>query len=156
MKITKRQLRRIIKEALLLEEPSDYYRDYKAGTISYAEYQKLVQDYERGQISTPQAHSSRSSQTQNNRNVVMPEKIWKGSKKDLEKKVHGYLIDIDFYKPYGDSGYANPFTKGSHPDGGYTSNIPGVIKKAIADGEIDWATWPEIEPTYRKIDRSID
>ena len=49
MKITKRQLRQIIKEEkirILNEEPSDYYRDYRAGSISYAEYQQLVRDYE--------------------------------------------------------------------------------------------------------------
>ena len=50
MKITKRQLRQIIKEEkirILNEEPSDYYRDYRAGSISYEEYQQLVKDYER-------------------------------------------------------------------------------------------------------------
>ena len=47
MKISKRQLRRIIKEekALLMEEPSDYYRDYKAGTITRQEYEALVRQY---------------------------------------------------------------------------------------------------------------
>lgn len=50
MKITKRELRKIIKEEklkLLNEEPSDYYRDYKNGSISYEDYQQLVKDYER-------------------------------------------------------------------------------------------------------------
>ena len=50
MKITKRQLRQIIKEEklrILNEEPSDYYRDYRAGSISYEEYQQMVKDYER-------------------------------------------------------------------------------------------------------------
>jgi len=47
MKITKQQLRRIIKEekALLAEEPSDYYKDYKAGTITREEYEELVRQY---------------------------------------------------------------------------------------------------------------
>ena len=50
MKITKKQLRQIIKEEklrILNEEPSDYYRDYRAGSISYAEYKQMVRDYER-------------------------------------------------------------------------------------------------------------
>jgi len=47
MKITKRQLRKIVQEAILKEEPSDYYRDYRAGSISYEEYQQMVRDYER-------------------------------------------------------------------------------------------------------------
>ena len=47
MKVTKQQLRRIIKEekALLAEEPSDYYKDYKAGTITREEYEELVRQY---------------------------------------------------------------------------------------------------------------
>ena len=47
MKITKRQLRRIIKEekALLMEEPSDYYKDYRAGLITRQEYEALVRQY---------------------------------------------------------------------------------------------------------------
>ena len=50
VKVTKSQLKRIIKEErakLLKEEPSDYYRDYKSGTISYEDYQQMVRDYER-------------------------------------------------------------------------------------------------------------
>ena len=47
MKITKKQLRKIVQEAILKEEPSDYYRDYRAGSISYEEYQQMVRDYER-------------------------------------------------------------------------------------------------------------
>ena len=51
MKITKRQLRQIVKESklklkLLNEEPSDYYKDYRSGSISYEEYQQMVKDYE--------------------------------------------------------------------------------------------------------------
>ena len=49
MRLSKRQLRRIIKEEklkLLKEEPSDYYRDYKNGSISYEDYQQMVKDYE--------------------------------------------------------------------------------------------------------------
>jgi hypothetical protein len=49
MKISKRVLRKIIKEEklkLLNEEPSDYYRDYKNGSISYEDYQQMVKDYE--------------------------------------------------------------------------------------------------------------
>ena len=53
-------------------------------------------------------------------------------------------------------GFVNPFSQGDHPDGGYTSNIPKVLRAGIASGDIDWATYPEIEPTYRKIDRSIN
>jgi len=88
-----------------------------------------------------------------------PKSIWQGTKEELTKRVHKYLVDIGFYKGIeGRDGviYANPFTKGSHPKGGYTSNIPDVVKADIKSGKIDWATWEEIEPTYRKIDRSID
>ena len=49
MKITRSRLRRAIKEEsqkLLNEEPSDYYRDYRNGSISYEEYQQMVKDYE--------------------------------------------------------------------------------------------------------------
>ena len=157
MKITKRQLRRIIKEALLFEEPADYYKDYRAGRITRAEYEKLVRDFENRnryntsrQTSIPFAPSSRTPD---------PQPVWTGTAKELEKRVHKYLIDIGFYHG-GSNGYVYPMSKptgpGAHPDGGYTSNIPKVIKAGIASGDIDWATWPEIEPTYRKIDRSID
>ena len=49
MKIKKSQLRRVILEAkkLMTEEPADYYREYKAGLISYEEYKQLVKNYER-------------------------------------------------------------------------------------------------------------
>ena len=41
-------MQKIISEAvqLLNEEPADYYRDYKAGTISYEQYKRLVRRYE--------------------------------------------------------------------------------------------------------------
>ena len=152
MKITKRQLKRIIKEAILLEEPSDYYRDYKAGTISKAEYEQLVRDFEAGDMS----HSSapKSQQT-----ASRPGKKWKGSKEELTKRVHGYLIDIGFYKE-SHNGYVDPFSKptgsNAHPLGGYTSGIPEVLKDGIASGEIDWATYDEMYPVYREIDKSID
>ena len=160
MKITKRHLRRIIKEALLLEEPADYLRDYKAGSITHSEYKQLVRDFEnrttsrreRGAVSNPAKWSDSPSSPE-------PEAIWGGTPKELEARVHRYLIDIGFYHG-SDTGRVWPMSKptgpGAHPDGGYTSNIPRVIKAGIASGDIDWATWPEIEPTYRKIDRSID
>ena len=46
MKISRKQIRKIIKEALLLEEPSDYAKDLKAGNITRAEYNQLVRDFE--------------------------------------------------------------------------------------------------------------
>ena len=52
--------------------------------------------------------------------------------------------------------YVDPFSKGSHPKGGYTSSIPDVLKAAVKSGEIDWATYDEMYPVYRAIDRSID
>ncbi len=166
MKITKDRVRELIREVLqeeglsvLSEEPADYYKDYKSGTISYAEYKQLVSDFVSGQNRRPSGqmqHSSNRAKVQGSVPSAPPEKKWKGSPKDLEMRVHKYLIDIGFYREAGTSGRVNPFSSGGHPDGGYTSNIPKVIKNAIADGDIDWATWPEIEPTYRKIDRSID
>ena len=159
MKITRRQLRRIIKEALLLEEPADYYRDYRAGNITRAEYEQLVRDFENRSMSRGSSRLSSSPAAPRQKSQAMidleTEPIWKGSPKELEKKVHQYLIDIGFYLPTS-TGYVNPFSKGSHPDGGYTSNIPKVLRAGIASGDIDWATYPEMEPTYRKIDRSID
>jgi len=64
MKITKNQLRRIIKEErakLLKEEPSDYYKDFKSGSISYEEYQQMVKDYERATGDGPYRSSSYTS-----------------------------------------------------------------------------------------------
>ena len=46
MKISLKQLRSIIKESLLKEEESDYYRDYRAGTISRREYEELVDRFQ--------------------------------------------------------------------------------------------------------------
>ena len=164
MKITKDRVRELIREVLqeqglsvLSEEPADYYRDYKRGSISYAEYKQLVNDYnKRSSGRMGQSTSRNQQQSSQQTSYTPPEKKWKGSPKDLEARVHQFLIDIGFYKEAGTSGRVNPFSSGGHPDGGYTSNIPKVIKNAISDGDIDWATWPEIEPTYRKIDRSID
>ncbi len=152
MKITTKQLRKIIREALLVEEPSDYYKDYRAGNISYEDYQQLVRDFENRNSSRPRQSSTTTPPPPSYKE---PERLWTGTPKELEKRVHKYLIDIGFYLE-AHNGWVNPFTQGHHPDGGYTSNIPKVIKKAIASGEIDWATWEEIQPIYRKIDRSID
>ena len=160
MKITRRQLRKIIKETLLLEEPSDYFKDLRAGNITRAEYDQLVRDFEKRNSSRGSYENPASSaQFMPPAREPDPEPIWTGSPKELEKKVHQYLIDIGFY--YGGSnGYVYPMSKptgpDAHPDGGYTSNIPKVIKDGIASGEIDWATWDEIKPTYEKIDRSIN
>ena len=160
MKITRKQIRKIIKEALLLEEPSDYAKDLRAGNITRAEYNQLVRDFEkrnqsRGGYGTPGNPIQFTPSTR----APEPGPIWTGTPKELEKRVHGYLIDIGFYSE-SHNGWVNPMSKPSgpnaHPDGGYTSNIPKVIKAAIESGDIDWATWSEIEPTYRKIDRSID
>ena len=161
MKITRRQLRKIIKETLLLEEPSDYYKDYKSGSISYAEYKQLVKDYEnRSSGDRPAMPTSPSPKPANQNTDFMGREIkWAGTPKELEAKVHQYLIDIGFYEE-SHNGRVNPMSKptgpDAHPLGGYTSSIPEVIKAGIANGEIDWANWHEIEPTYRKIDRSID
>ena len=54
MKISLKQLRSIIKESLLKEEESDYYRDYRAGTISRREYEELVDRFQgRGSKRSP-------------------------------------------------------------------------------------------------------
>jgi hypothetical protein len=42
VKLTKSELREIIREALLNEEESDYWRNYKAGTITRQQYDQLV------------------------------------------------------------------------------------------------------------------
>ena len=162
MKITKSQLRKIIRESLLLEEPADYYKDYRAGTITKAEYEELVRQYEQRQsdrhddVGGPVPTDTKTSTSKF-------EKKWTGSKQELTQKVHQYLIDIGFYRGFkGRDGnmYVDPFSKptgsGAHPKAGYTSNIPGVLEAAVESGEIDWATWNEMYPIYRAIDRSID
>jgi len=159
MKITKRQLRRIIRESLLMEEPADYYKDYKAGTITRKEYEDLVRQYEERQSGGYDDDPDGLGPTGTKVFYPKTEKKWKGTKDELTQKVHQYLIDIDFYKGFkgGDGNmYANPFTKGSHPKGGFTSNIPDVLEAAVESGDIDWATWDEMYPVYRAIDRSID
>jgi len=49
MKVTKRQLRKIISEAvqLLKEEEADYYRDYRSGLITREEYEQAVAAFRR-------------------------------------------------------------------------------------------------------------
>lgn len=163
MKITRKQIRKIIKEALLLEEPSDYAKDLRAGNITRAEYNQLVRDFENRNRSRSYSNVSSTPAAPRKKSQAMidleTEPIWKGTPKELEKRVHKYLIDIGFYNGSPD-GYVYPMSKptgpGAHPDGGYTSNIPKVLRAGIASGDIDWATYPEMEPTYRKIDRSID
>jgi hypothetical protein len=163
--LTTRQLKRIIKEVLLLEEPSDYYKDYKSGSISYAEYKQLVRDYENKASSSPPQPRNRPvnhtpSTKDKNTDFMGREIKWTGTAKELEARVHKYLIDIRFYNSYDHVARVNPMQRPSgpdaHPDGGYTSAIPKVIQSAIASGDIDWANWHEIEPTYKKIDRSIN
>ncbi len=54
MKITKTKLKQIIREEverrLLNEEPSDYYKDYKSGAISFEEYQQAMDNYKQGSV----------------------------------------------------------------------------------------------------------
>ncbi|MDB4337568.1 hypothetical protein OAA09_00960 [bacterium] len=163
-KLTAIKIHEIIRraEALLNEEPSDYYKDYKKGTITKAEYEELVSRFNSGEKLDPDLLKGAYVSSKEDREAMKgyianlkTKKKWTGSSEELESRVHKYLIDIGFYLE-SHNGRVNPFSKGSHPDGGYTSAIPGVIKDAIASGEIDWATWEEIQPTYRKIDRSID
>ena len=134
MKITRKQIRKIIKEALLLEEPADYYRDYRACNITRAEYEQLVKDFENRSSSRSYSNVPSTPAAPRKKSQAMidleTEPIWKGTKKELEKKVHQYLIDIGFYLP-SSTGYVNPFSQGDHPDGGYTSNIPGASPRAI-------------------------
>ena len=52
LKISLKQIRSIIKESLLTEEESDYYRDYRAGTISRREYDQLVNRFQGGSKSS--------------------------------------------------------------------------------------------------------
>ena len=49
MKVTKRQLRKIISETfkLLKEEEYDHYRDYRAGLISDEEYEEAIRSFQR-------------------------------------------------------------------------------------------------------------
>ena len=162
MKITKRQLRRIIRESLLLEEPADYYKDYKAGTITREEYMELVRQYEEresGGYDDPDGLGPTGTKVF----YQKTKKKWKGSKQELTQKVHQYLIDVGFYEGFkGRDGnmYVDPFSKpkgpGAHPQAGYTSNIPDVLKAAVESGDIDWATYDDMYPVYRAIDRSID
>jgi hypothetical protein len=43
------------------------------------------------------------------------------------------------------------------PEGaGRTNPARDFLKSAVESGDIDWATWEEIEPVWQEIDRSID
>ena len=156
--ITKKQLRKLVREAILLEEPADYLKDLKAGTITKSEYDELVRQYEMG-ISRP----STKPLSQRTKRRPAPKKVmkkWRGTQKELYQRVAEYLVDIGFYNPIkGRDGkiYADLIGgSGGHPKGGFTSNIPDVLNAAVESGEIDWATYDEMFPIYRKMDRAID
>ena len=107
MKISRKQIRKIIKEALLLEEPSDYAKDLKAGNITRAEYNQLVRDFENRNRSRSHSNVSSTPAAPRKKSQAMidleTKPIWKGTPKELEKRVHKYLIDIGFYLDRGEA-----------------------------------------------------
>ena len=108
MKITRKQIRKIIKEALLLEEPADYYRDYRAGNITRAEYEQLVKDFEnrnksRGGYGTPSNPIKFDRPKSQAMIDLETEPIWKGSKNfpcNFSISTHGWRIYIVIYNVY--------------------------------------------------------
>jgi hypothetical protein len=82
---------------------------------------------------------------------------------NLRNRVHQYLIDKKFFKGRIINGQPMIEIFWGPPEGpdvpvgaGYTNSARKFLKLAVETGDIDWATWEEIEPIWQEIDRSID
>jgi hypothetical protein len=125
MKITKRQLRKIIREV------SDWYDDENE-TLADKKFRDSYESEKR-------------------------------RRDDLRNRVHQYLIDKKFFKGRNLNGRPQIEIFWGPPEGpdvpkgaGYTNPAHDFLKSAVESGDIDWATWEEIEPIWREIDRSIN
>jgi hypothetical protein len=88
--ISKHDLRSIIKEEvtrLLKEEEYDYYRDYKAGTITRDEYLQLVKDFQRSSYPQYTRKTSYVGADANQAQIAAVEAA-------LEKKPNNFLTSI--------------------------------------------------------------
>jgi len=81
----------------------------------------------------------------------------------VRNQVHQYLIDKKFFKGSNRNGqprieiFWGPPEGSDVPEGaGRTNPARDFLKSAVESGDIDWATWEEIEPVWQEIDRSID
>ena len=123
MKITKAQLKQIIREEL-----SSLPERRRGGGFSISSAARLSNDHE-----------------------------------DLRNRVHKYLIDKKFFKGRVLNGRHFIEIFWGQPEGpdvpagaGYTNPARKFLISAVDSGDIDWATWEEIEPIWQEIDRSID
>jgi len=78
-------------------------------------------------------------------------------RKGLKQRVYDYLIDVGVYKglPHAPR-IIDVFRSGGHPKGGTTHGALAVLRDAVESGDIDWASWDEIERVWRKIDKMVD
>mgnify|MGYP003131126119 CR=1 FL=1 len=81
----------------------------------------------------------------------------------LRNRVHKYLIDKKFFKGSVRNGrhfieifWGAPEGAGVPEGAGKTNPAREFLISAVNSGDIDWATWEEIEPIWQEIDRSID
>jgi hypothetical protein len=129
MRITRRQLKQLIKEELrLLEVDTD-----NDGKLSPDELRRMADD------------------------------IDEAPRDRVRNRVHQYLIDKKFFKGRNLNGrpqieifWGPPEGPGVPKGAGYTNPAKDFLKLAVESGDIDWATWEEIEPVWQEIDRSID
>ncbi len=92
--------------------------------------------------------------------------IYEGEKlsyEELRNRVHKYLIDKKFFKGSVRNGrhfieifWGSPEGPDVPAGAGKTNPAREFLISAVNSGDIDWATWEEIEPIWQEIDRSID
>ena len=82
---------------------------------------------------------------------------------ELRNQVHKYLIDKKFFKGSVRNGrhfieifWGAPEGAGVPEGAGKTNPAREFLISAVNSGDIDWATWEEIEPIWQEINRSID
>ena len=82
---------------------------------------------------------------------------------ELRNRVHKYLIDKKFFKGSVRNGrhfieifWGSPEGPDVPAGAGKTNPAREFLISAVNSGDIDWATWEEIEPIWQEIDRSID
>jgi len=143
MKITKRQLRRIIKEekTKLLDETKARRIIRKVIRESY-EDRDDDREYRRGLADNLAA---------------MPEPL---SREEIRRRVHQFLIDKKYFSPMSPShpfiDMFKPLPPGAPRDAQTSLGALRALEAAVASGEIDWADMDEIEVVWRQIDRMAD
>ena len=85
------------KRSVLLEEPHDYWKDYKAGTISYQEYLDMVREYERSHGGSRRSSGGARSRAPRKRKVRRSKGgfVYSGVRQDADSEIAAMVDPLE-------------------------------------------------------------